>query len=271
MIRYVQATGDERVRARRSGSSCSWRRRGCGARSATTTPGPVPHRRRDRPRRVQRDRRQQRLHEPDGAAEPARRRRRVRAPPRARRASSASTPRRWRLARGRGRMLIPYDEQLGVHPQAEGFTDHEVWDFEGTEAGPISAAAALPVLRPLPQAGRQAGRPRARACHLAATPSPPSRRCATSTTTSGSRCVTRRCRRASRRCSPPECGHLRLAFDYAAEAALMDLAGPRAQHAPTGCTSASLAGSVAGLGRAGSAACAITRDGSSSRRGCPTG
>jgi len=29
-------------------------------------------------------------------------------------------------------MLIPYDTVLGVHPQAEGFTDHEVWDFEAT-------------------------------------------------------------------------------------------------------------------------------------------
>jgi alpha,alpha-trehalose phosphorylase len=29
-------------------------------------------------------------------------------------------------------MLIPYDERLGVHPQAEGFTDHEAWDFEHT-------------------------------------------------------------------------------------------------------------------------------------------
>ncbi len=31
-------------------------------------------------------------------------------------------------------MLIPYDERLGVHPQAEGFTEHEAWDFEGTAA-----------------------------------------------------------------------------------------------------------------------------------------
>jgi alpha,alpha-trehalose phosphorylase len=30
-------------------------------------------------------------------------------------------------------MLIPYDEALGVHPQAEEFTEHAVWDFEGTE------------------------------------------------------------------------------------------------------------------------------------------
>ena len=31
-------------------------------------------------------------------------------------------------------MLIPYDEALGVHPQAEGFTQHEVWDFDSTPA-----------------------------------------------------------------------------------------------------------------------------------------
>jgi alpha,alpha-trehalose phosphorylase len=31
-------------------------------------------------------------------------------------------------------MFIPYDEHLRVHPQAEGFTEHAVWDFEGTSA-----------------------------------------------------------------------------------------------------------------------------------------
>ncbi len=31
-------------------------------------------------------------------------------------------------------MLIPYDHALGVHPQAEGFTSHQVWDFAGTPA-----------------------------------------------------------------------------------------------------------------------------------------
>jgi alpha,alpha-trehalose phosphorylase len=31
-------------------------------------------------------------------------------------------------------MLIPYDQSLRVHPQAEGFTEHEVWDFEATAA-----------------------------------------------------------------------------------------------------------------------------------------
>jgi len=37
----------------------------------------------------------------------------------------------WRDAAGA--MLIPYDEELGVHPQSEGFTDLAIWDFEGTE------------------------------------------------------------------------------------------------------------------------------------------
>jgi alpha,alpha-trehalose phosphorylase len=29
--------------------------------------------------------------------------------------------------------LVPYDEALGVHPQAEEFTEHAVWDFDHTE------------------------------------------------------------------------------------------------------------------------------------------
>jgi alpha,alpha-trehalose phosphorylase len=29
-------------------------------------------------------------------------------------------------------MFVPYDEALGVHPQAEGFTQHAVWSFERT-------------------------------------------------------------------------------------------------------------------------------------------
>jgi alpha,alpha-trehalose phosphorylase len=29
-------------------------------------------------------------------------------------------------------IFIPYDEALGVHPQADGFTEHEEWDFEST-------------------------------------------------------------------------------------------------------------------------------------------
>ena len=29
-------------------------------------------------------------------------------------------------------MLIPYDERRGIHPQAEAFTEHELWDFAAT-------------------------------------------------------------------------------------------------------------------------------------------
>ena len=29
-------------------------------------------------------------------------------------------------------IVIPYDSELGIHPQAEGFLEHERWDFEGT-------------------------------------------------------------------------------------------------------------------------------------------
>jgi alpha,alpha-trehalose phosphorylase len=30
------------------------------------------------------------------------------------------------------RVVLPYDERLGVHSQSEGFTDHDEWDFQGT-------------------------------------------------------------------------------------------------------------------------------------------
>jgi alpha,alpha-trehalose phosphorylase len=29
-------------------------------------------------------------------------------------------------------MVVPWDDALGVHPQSEGFTDHEIWDFAHT-------------------------------------------------------------------------------------------------------------------------------------------
>ncbi len=37
----------------------------------------------------------------------------------------------WRAAADR--IVIPYDQRLGIHPQAEGFTDHEMWDFAATQ------------------------------------------------------------------------------------------------------------------------------------------
>ena len=60
-------------------------------------------------------------------------------------------------------MIVPWDESLGVHPQSEGFTDHQTWDFAGTDASQYPLLLHYPLLRPVPQAGREAGRPRARA------------------------------------------------------------------------------------------------------------
>ena len=31
-------------------------------------------------------------------------------------------------------IVVPYDEELGIHPQAEGFTRHQIWDFAATTA-----------------------------------------------------------------------------------------------------------------------------------------
>lgn len=30
-------------------------------------------------------------------------------------------------------MIVPWDDHLGVHPQSEGFTDHQLWDFSNTD------------------------------------------------------------------------------------------------------------------------------------------
>jgi alpha,alpha-trehalose phosphorylase len=43
---------------------------------------------------------------------------------------SAEELRRWRAAADG--MYVPYDKDLGVHQQSEGFTHHGEWDFEGT-------------------------------------------------------------------------------------------------------------------------------------------
>jgi alpha,alpha-trehalose phosphorylase len=48
----------------------------------------------------------------------------------------------WR--RAADAMTIPYDDELGIHPQSEGFTGHEVWDFAGT------SAEQYPLLRHFP-------------------------------------------------------------------------------------------------------------------------
>ena len=38
-------------------------------------------------------------------------------------------------------MTVPYDEKLGVHPQAEGFTEHQEWDFAAMTPADMLAKA----------------------------------------------------------------------------------------------------------------------------------
>ena len=119
-------------------------------------------------------------------------------------------------------MLIPYDERLGVHPQAEGFTDHERWDFERTPA------EQYPLLLHFPyfdlyrkQVVKQADL--VLALHLrgdAFTAEEKARNFAyyealTVRDSSLSACT--------QAVVAAEVGHLELAYDYLAEAALMDL------------------------------------------------
>ena len=183
----------------------------------------LPHRRRHRPRRVQRDRRQQRLHQPDGAAEPARGRRRRRAPPAPRgRAgrrrggggrAGATPPARW---------SSPTTRRSACTPQAEGFTAHQVWDFEAT--GPEQ----YPLLLHFPyfdlyrkQVVKQADLVLAmHLCGDAFTAEEKARDFAyyeplTVRDSSLSACT--------QAVIAAEVGHLELAYDYFAEAALMDL------------------------------------------------
>jgi alpha,alpha-trehalose phosphorylase len=119
-------------------------------------------------------------------------------------------------------MVIPYDPTLGVHPQADGFTGHEVWDFANT------TAEQYPLLLHFPyfdlyrkQVVKQADLVLAMQLHPDAfTQEQKARNFAyydqlTVRDSSLSACV--------QAVIAAEVGHLDLAEDYLAEAALMDL------------------------------------------------
>ncbi|AXB48114.1 glycosyl hydrolase [Amycolatopsis albispora] len=154
----------------------------------------------------------------------------------------------WRLAADE--MVIPYDELLEVHPQAERFTQHVDWDFEGT---PLEN---YPLLLNYPyfdlyrkQVVKQADL--VLAMHLrgdAFTPEQKARNFAyyeartvrDSSLSAGTQAVL-----------AAEVGHLDLAYDYLAEAAFTDLHDVH-NNVRNGLHMASLAGAwlatVAGLG-----------------------
>ncbi|MEP7017512.1 MAG: glycosyl hydrolase family 65 protein, partial [Actinomycetota bacterium] len=147
-------------------------------------------------------------------------------------------------------MYVPYDETLGVHPQSEGFTTHQPWDFAAT------TLEQYPLLLHFPyfdlyrkQVSKQADL--VLAMHLrghAFTTEQKARNFAyyerlTVRDSSLSACT--------QAVMAAEIGHLQLAHDYLGEAALMDL-GDLEHNTRDGLHIASLAGSwialVAGFG-----------------------
>ena len=147
-------------------------------------------------------------------------------------------------------MVVPWDEQLGVHPQAEGFTRHSEWDFEAT--GPES----YPLLLHFPyfdlyrkQVIKQADL--VLALHLCGDAFSDEEKAR-----NFEYCEQRTVRDSSLSASTQavlaaEVGHVELAYDYFGEAALMDLHDLE-HNASDGVHIASLAGAwiaaVAGLG-----------------------
>jgi alpha,alpha-trehalose phosphorylase len=126
----------------------------------------------------------------------------------------------WRAAADR--MRIPYDHRLGVHPQAEGFTDHEVWDFEHTRPDQYPLLLYFPYFDLYrKQVVKQPDLVLAMVlCPHAFTPDQMERNFAyyeriTVRDSSLSACA--------QAIAAARCDHLRLAFDYAAEATLIDL------------------------------------------------
>jgi len=148
------------------------------------------------------------------------------------------------------RMVIVYDETLGVHPQSERFTSHQAWDFAAT--GPED----YPLLLHFPyfqlyrkQVVKQPDLVLALfTCGDAFTPEQKARNFAyyeplTVRDSSLSACI--------QSVVAAEVGHLDLAYDYFAEAALMDL-GDLEHNTADGIHIASVAGTwisaVAGFG-----------------------
>ena len=120
-------------------------------------------------------------------------------------------------------MVVPFDEELGVTSQSEGFTRYRAWDFEATEPGAVPAAPALPVLPVVFEPGRQAGRPRVRALRVrrSFTLEQKRRDFAYYEADHGAGLVL--VGLASRRSSPPRSAMLDLAYEYFRETALVDL------------------------------------------------
>jgi alpha,alpha-trehalose phosphorylase len=134
---------------------------------------------------------------------------------------SADEVAKWQAAADQ--MLVPYDEKLGVHSQAEGFTNHQVWDFAGTRPDQYPLLAHFPYFDLYrKQVVKQADLVLAmQTCPDAFTAEQKARNFAyyealTVRDSSLSACT--------QAVIAAETGHLELAYDYLAETALMDIA-----------------------------------------------
>jgi len=147
-------------------------------------------------------------------------------------------------------MLIPFDERLGVHPQSESFTDHELWDFS-TQDG-----STYPLLLHVPyfdlyrkQVVKQADL--VLALHLCGESFSAEDKRRDFDYYEGLTVRDSSLSACTQAVVAAEVGHLDLAYDYAAEAALMDLRD-LAHNTRDGLHMASLAGAwlalVAGFG-----------------------
>lgn len=161
---------------------------------------------------------------------------------------SAGEPQAWLAAADA--MVVPYDEKLGVHPQAEGFTRHQEWDFAAMSSGDYPLMLHFPYFDLYRrQVVKQADLVLAmQLCPQAFTADAKQRNFAyyerlTVRDSSLSAC--------SQAVIAAETGHLGLAYDYLAEAALTDLRHLR-EDCGNGLHLAALAGSwialVQGLG-----------------------
>ena len=149
----------------------------------------------------------------------------------------------WRTAADR--MFIPYDPNLGVHEQAEGFTIHDVWNFAATRSDQYPLMLHFPYFDLYrKQVVKQPDLVLAmQLCGDAFTAEEKARNFAyyeriTVRDSSLSACT--------QAVLAAEVGHLRLAMDYAAEAALIDL-GDLEHNARDGLHIASLAGTWTAL------------------------
>jgi alpha,alpha-trehalose phosphorylase len=142
-------------------------------------------------------------------------------------------------------VVVPYDERIGVHPQSEGFTDHALWDFEGTRPDQYPLLLHFPYFDLYrKQVVKQADLVLAlHLCGDAFTQEEKQRDFAyyealTVRDSSLSACT--------QAVIAAEIGHLELAYDYLGEAALVDLAD-LAHNTGDGLHMASLAGAWMGL------------------------